>query len=183
MIFVETQRLFFRTHEPQDEPDFISMHTDPEVRRYVGGRAWPLEKARTRFRDEYLGRPKETYGLWATILKEERKYIGSCGLRAGDKKGEAHLGYYLARPYWRRGFASEASQAFIDVAFNRLGLARLVADVEKGNDASAHILQKFGFKCISREEIPASGRVINLYELTRSEWEKKSPQHRVGLKL
>jgi ribosomal-protein-alanine N-acetyltransferase len=141
----------------------------------VGGRAWPLEKARARFREEYLGRPKETYGLWATILKEEKKYMGGCGLRAGDKKGEAHLGYYLAQPYWGRGFASEASLASIGVAFTRLRLVRLLADVEKGNDASEHILQKFGFKYISREEIPASGRVINLYELTRSKWEKKSP--------
>ena len=172
---METERLLFRTHEPKDEPDFISMHTDPEVRRYVGGRAWPLEKARARFRDEYLGRPKETYGLWATILKEEKKYIGCCGLRAGNTTSEAHLGYYLARPYWRLGFASEASLAFIGVAFTRLRLVRLLADVEKGNDASEHILQKFGFKFISFEEIPASGRIINLYELTKSEWEKKSP--------
>ena len=50
-----------------------------------------------------------------------------------------------------------------------------MGDVEKGNDTSEHILQRYGFKYISREEIPASGRVINLYELTRSEWEKKSP--------
>jgi ribosomal-protein-alanine N-acetyltransferase len=174
VIFLETSRLLFRTHEPQDESDFIGMHTDPEVRRYVGGRPWPLEKARTRFRDEYLGRPKETYGLWATILKEESKYIGCCGLRAGDKKGEAHLGYYLAQPYWRRGFASEASQAFIDVAFTRLRLLRLLADVEKGNAVSEHILRKFGFKFISSEEIPASDRIINLYELTKSESVKKS---------
>ena len=171
---METQRLLFRTHEPQDEPDFISMHTDPEVRRYVGGRAWPLEKARTRFREEYLGWPKETYGLWATILKEEKKYIGCCGLRAGTTTSEAHLGYFLTRPYWRLGFACEASLAFIGVGFTRLRLVRLLADVEKGNDASEHILQRFGFKYISREEIPASGRIINLYELTRSEWEKKA---------
>jgi RimJ/RimL family protein N-acetyltransferase len=174
VFFLETSRLLFRTHEPQDESDFIGMHTDPEVRRYVGGRPWPLEKARARFRDEYLGRPKETYGLWATILKEESKYIGCCGLRAGDKKGEAHLGYYLAQPYWRRGFASEASQAFIDVAFTRLRLLRLLADVEKGNAVSEHILRKFGFKFISSEEIPASDRIINLYELTKSESVKKS---------
>jgi len=170
---METQRLLFRTHEPQDEPDFISMHRDPEVRRYVGGRAWPLEKARTRFREEYLGWPKEIYGLWATILKEKTKYIGCCGLRAGNTTSEAHLGYYLARPYWGRGLASEASQAFIDVAFTRLRLARLLADVEKGNDPSEHILQKFGFKFISSEELPASRRILNFYELMKSEWEKK----------
>lgn len=75
MIFLETERLLFRTHEARDEADFIGMHTDPEVRRYVGGQAWPLEKAQHRFRNEYLGRPTETYGLWAAILKEEGKYM------------------------------------------------------------------------------------------------------------
>ncbi len=68
MIFLETERLLFRSHEPQDEADFVAMHTDPEVRRYMGGQAWPLEKAQSRFRDEYLGRPTRTFCLWATIL-------------------------------------------------------------------------------------------------------------------
>jgi ribosomal-protein-alanine N-acetyltransferase len=174
MTFLEPKRLLFRSHELQDEPDFVAMHTDPEVRRYVGGQAWSLEKAQSRFRNEYLGHPTDTFGLWATILKEEGKYIGCCGLRAGQHETEAHLGFYLARPYWRRGFASEASKAFIDAAFTRLQLVRLLADVEKGNAASEHILQKFGFKYLSCEEIPASGRIILVYELAKSEWAKNS---------
>ena len=172
MIFLETDRLLFRSHEPQDEPAFIAMHTDPEVRRYVGGQPWPLEKAQLRFRNEYLGKPDDTYGLWATILKEEGSYIGSCGLRAGDQQTEAHLGYYLAQPYWRRGLASEACKALIEFAFTSLGSLRLLADVQKGNAASEHILQKLGFKYFSQEVIPASGRILHFYELTKSDWEK-----------
>ena len=174
MIFLETERLLFRTHELQDEADFIAMHTDSEVRRYMGGQAWPLEKAQSRFRDQYLGRPTKTFGLWATILKEEAKYIGCCGLRAVENVKEAHLGYFLARPFWRRGIASEASGVFIDIAFRRLRLRRLLADVEKGNDASEHILRKFGFKYLSQELIPANGRIILLYELPRTEWERRA---------
>jgi [ribosomal protein S5]-alanine N-acetyltransferase len=175
MIFLETERLLFRSHEPKDEADFVRMHIDPEVRRYVGGQgqSWSLEKAQYRFRNEYLGRPTESYGLWATILKEEGSYIGCCGLRAGEVEKEAHLGYFLAQPYWRRGFASEASKAFIDAAFTRFRLLRLLADVEKGNAASEHILRKFGFQHVSREEIPRNGRVILVYELSRAEWERK----------
>jgi RimJ/RimL family protein N-acetyltransferase len=150
------------------------MHTDAKVRRYVGGQAWSLEKAQSRFRNEYLGRPTATYGMWATILKEERKYIGCCGLRACQPQREASLGYYLAQPYWRRGFASEASQAFINLAFTHLHLIRLLARVEKGNAASEHILQKFGFKYASQEVIPASGRILHSYELTKADWQKKS---------
>jgi len=172
MIFLETERLLFRTHELHDEPAFTALHTDAEVRRYVGGQPWPVETAQTRFRNEYIGKPDDTYGLWATILKEEGNYIGSCGLRAGDQQTEAHLGYYLAQPYWRRGLASEACKALIEFAFTSLGSLRLLADVQKGNAASEHILQKFGFKYFSQEVIPASGRILHFYELTKSDWEK-----------
>jgi len=168
MIFLETARLLFRTHEPGDETDFIKMHTDPEVRRYVGGEAWPVEKAQYRFRNQYLGRPTKTYGLWATILKNDSKYIGYCGLRAAPGEKAAYLGYYISKPYWRQGFASEAATAFIHVAFERLRLGRLLADVEQGNAPSERILQKFGFSYLRREEIPSTGRVILFYELSRA---------------
>lgn len=176
MIFLETERLLFRSHEPEDEDDFVKMHTDPEVRRYVGGQPWTVKKAVHRFRSEYLGEPREVHGLWATVLKDERKYVGCCGLRIG--KDDASLGFYIARPYWGKGIASEASRAFIDVAFRRLELARVSATVERGHAASEHILRKFGFQYASEEQIPASPRIICLYQLLRSEWEK---EHGAGL--
>jgi RimJ/RimL family protein N-acetyltransferase len=173
MIFMETERLRFRSHEAGDEADFVSMHTDAEVRRYVGGQAWPVDKARSRFREQYLGRPIETYGLWATVFKEEGKYIGSCGLRAPGSGMGASLASYLARAYWGRGLASEATRAFIDIAFTRLDLQRVEADVEKGNAASEQILRKFGFKYVRREEIAGRRRVIDFYELARPEWQRR----------
>jgi [ribosomal protein S5]-alanine N-acetyltransferase len=170
VIFLETRRLLFRTHEAGDEAEFVSMHTDAEVRRYVGGQPWPVDKARARFREQYIGKPTETYGLWATVFKEEGKYIGGCGLRAPGNGVGASLGNYLARPYWRRGLGSEAAQAFIDVAFTRPGLAWVEADAEEGNTASEHILRKLGFTYVRQEVIPGRGRIINFYELTRGEW-------------
>ncbi len=175
MIFLETERLLFRSHESQDESDFVAMHTDPEVRRYVGGQAWPLDKAIQRFRKEYLGRPTKAFGLWATILKEDGKYIGSCGLNAPRIGGRTFLGYYIARPYSARGLASEACKALLDYGFNRLRLHSIFADVEKGHAISEHILQKFGFHWVSQEEIPAGGRIISLYELQRTEWKNRKP--------
>jgi ribosomal-protein-alanine N-acetyltransferase len=165
VIFFETTRLLFRSHEGRDEEEFIRMHTDPEVRRYVGGQAWSREKARSRFRSQYLGKPSRMYGLWATILKAEQKYVGCCGLRAAREANATHLAYYFARPYWGRGLASEASTAFIDLAFTRLQLRRLLADVDERNAVSRHILGKFGFNVEGRQELAASGRVILRYEL------------------
>jgi ribosomal-protein-alanine N-acetyltransferase len=175
MIFLDTARLLFRSHQIEDEDDFIAMHTDPEVRRYVGGRAWPVEEAVRRFRKGYVGHPNETYGMWATIFKADGKYIGCCGLNSTDNGSRVALGYFIARPYWGRGLASEASKAFLDLGFNRLRLAGITADVQKGHAVSEHILQKFGFHFVSEELIPASGRIISLYELTQSEWQNLNP--------
>jgi [ribosomal protein S5]-alanine N-acetyltransferase len=170
VIFLVTERLIFRTHELQDENDFVQMHTDPEVRRYVGGQAWPIEKALHRFRTQYLGRPAKTYGLWAAVLKEEEKYVGCCGLRSA-KEG-ARLGFYFSRPYWGRGLATEAATAFVNLGFQRLRQRRILADVDEGNGASEHILEKLGFRCLSREEISASKRVICHHQLQKAKWEK-----------
>lgn len=172
MIFLSTPRLLFRPHHRDDEPAFIRMHTDPRVRRYVGGPAWSKEKAMQRFRAEYLGKPQKTYGLWAAILKmeskgresEEGKFIGSAGLRF-VRAGEASLGLYFAPLYWGRGVGTEAGRAFVDLAFDRLKLNRVVADVEKGHAASERVLQKLGFAKIREEVIPGGRRIICHYEL------------------
>jgi RimJ/RimL family protein N-acetyltransferase len=79
----------------------------------------------------------------------------------------------LARPYWGCGLGSEASQAFVDLAFTQLGLESVEADAEEGNVASEHILQKCGFKYVRREVIPGRGRVINFYELAKGEWQRR----------
>jgi ribosomal-protein-alanine N-acetyltransferase len=172
MTFLETERLLFRSHEPQDEEEFVKMHTDYEVRRYVGGRAWPIEEALRRFRNGYLGHPNETYGLWATILKEDSRYIGACGLNLAPDQLAPSLAYYIARPCWSCGLATEASAAFLEDCFTRLGLTRILAGVEKGHAVSEHILQKFGFKLVSDEKVPTSSRIISRYELTGEVWLK-----------
>jgi [ribosomal protein S5]-alanine N-acetyltransferase len=171
MIFHESKRLIFRSHEPRDEGDFVTMHTDAEVRRYVGGSAWSREKALQRFRDSYVGKPDDVFGLWATILKENGRFIGSCGLANPPNADAPHLGYYIARPYWGQGLASEAAKAFLEIGFVRLSLPRILADVEKGHMASERILQKFSFKLLSEEKFP-TGRVISTYQLSQAQWKQ-----------
>jgi RimJ/RimL family protein N-acetyltransferase len=62
------------------------------------------------------------------------------------------------------------------VAFTRLRLLRLGADVELGNAASEHILRNFGFRYVSREQIPRSGRVLVLDELSEAQWQREKTQ-------
>ena len=75
--------------------------------------------------------------------------IGFDGLRVGATH-RAQLGYWLAKPFWGRGIATQAVGAVCAFAFADLGLTRIVARVLEGNAASARVLEKTGFQLESR---------------------------------
>ena len=74
------------------------------------------------------------------------------------------MGYWIARPYWGRGFATEACRALIEIA-RALGLPALEGSHFVDNPASARVLEKLGFEplgliaprmsCARGEEVPA----------------------------
>lgn len=152
MIVLETERLLFRKHLPEDREPFCMLEADPDVRRFAGGEPRTREAARRRF-DQSLLRPGASrLRLWATIFKEDRRYIGYCGVYPYFRPAgppitkEGALGFTLAREYWNRGLATEAARAFVAFGLNELRLRRIVASVEVGNAASVHVLEKLGFR-------------------------------------
>ena len=55
------------------------------------------------------------------------------------------MGYWIARPYWGRGFATEACSALIAMA-RTLGLSGLEGSHFLDNPSSARVLEKLGFE-------------------------------------
>ena len=165
MIHLETERLLFRDHEETDLESYCEMETDPVYRSPQP--VHPPHELERSFREAWLI-PK-TMGLWATILKSTNQYIGRCGLyphRNDDDliiPGEANIAFYLARPYWGQGLATEAGKAFIDFGFNTLGLSRIEAGINANNQASIRVIQKLGFVWIQSGQ--GGGNSWHLYEL------------------
>jgi RimJ/RimL family protein N-acetyltransferase len=158
MIVLETERLLFRAHTEDDLEAFCALEADPQVRRFVGGSPRSRERAERKFRDSFLVPIADRLGLWATVFKPDDRYIGYCGVYPhfgveGPIPGEGALGYTLARAYWGRGLATEAARGFVDFGFEDLHLRRIVAMVEVGNGASAHVLEKLGFRLWRLETI------------------------------
>jgi ribosomal-protein-alanine N-acetyltransferase len=165
VIVLESERLLFRSHEAADLDAFCAMEADAEVRRYVGGAPRTREAAEQRFRERAMQPVEDRLAMWATVLKEDWRYIGRCGLypsirgeQRGEQKvaGEAVLGFYLARQFWGQGFASEAGRAFVEFGFDELKLERIVTAVQVGNTASVRVLKKLGFVVTSHEIGPRS---------------------------
>jgi ribosomal-protein-alanine N-acetyltransferase len=86
----------------------------------------------------------------------------------------AQLGYWMDAGHVRRGLMSEAVDATLGFAFDRLGLHRLQAAVMPTNHASRSILQKRGFREEGYAEryLRIAGKWEDhvLYGLTLEEW-------------
>ena len=71
------------------------------------------------------------------------RIIGACGI--GNYDGNAELGYWIARPYWGLGFATEAARAVVNIA-KAIGHKKLIASHFTDNPASGNVLRKLGFQ-------------------------------------
>ena len=168
-IILESERLQFRAHVPADKDVYCAMEMDALVRRYVGGHPRTREDAEGRFMNA-LKPVSGKLNMWATVFKQDDKYIGRCGIYphfAGDGSvipGEASLGLYIAREYWGRGLATEAGEALINMGFDELKLNWVVTMVQVGNEASVRVLQKLG-SVIEWTENNPNGRSFYHFEL------------------
>ena len=70
--------------------------------------------------------------------------IGCTGYRAFGRD-HAELGYWIGRPYWGMGYATEAVQALIAHAFDTDGFDYLLAGHFADNPASERVIRKLGF--------------------------------------
>ncbi len=81
---------------------------------------------------------------------EQSELVGLISLKdRGD--GRAVIGYWVAPQLWGGGFASEAAEMVIAHA-RRAGFRVLNALVHQGNDASARVLTKVGFRYTGEAE-------------------------------
>ncbi len=69
------------------------------------------------------------------------------------------LGYWVDRPYWGLGYATEAGRAVVEMAFEGLRLESLDAGHYLDNPASARVLAKLGFR--------PTGRIADLHSEAR----------------
>ncbi len=106
----------------------------------------------------------EIYFYYALFNKKTGEYLGNCGVGnfVRSLTQSAFLGYSLFNNHWGKGYAEEAVNALIDIAFNDHKLHRVVAGIESGNKKSIRLVKKLGFR---REGV--AKRVV----LLRDEWQ------------
>ncbi|MGE4123622.1 MAG: GNAT family N-acetyltransferase, partial [Solirubrobacterales bacterium] len=170
---LETARLVLRAPRPEDAGWIERLAGDWEVAKLTARIPHPYppgEAAR------FIASLPEGDGLTFAIERRgDAETIGMIGARPGD--AEAELGYWIGRPFWGQGFASEALEALVRHLFLRHRFQRLVASARPENRASIRVQEKTGFAFAGRgeEAAPARGGVmpVEFRALDRAGWERR----------
>ena len=119
---------------------------------------------------------------FAITRKSDVALIGAIGLMNIAAGHQAELGYWIGEPYWSQGFCTEAAQAVLDYAFQRLDLIRVHAHHLSRNPASGRVMQKIGMthEGCQRSHVIKWGRPedIEIYGILKQDWQAAHPTAR-----
>jgi len=94
--------------------------------------------------------------------------------------GIPEIGYWIAAPYRRRGFAGDATHAILHRLFTQSSAPTVQAWVHVGNKPSQRLLKRAGFRRtgFGMRHSRAQGRHVPavLFGLTRADWAKQAPR-------
>jgi [ribosomal protein S5]-alanine N-acetyltransferase len=97
----------------------------------------------------YLARQRgSTHVVHLVCLRGSDELVGVVNINEIVRRNFrcAYLGYYVFSPYQKQGLMTEGVALAVDDAFGRLGLHRLEANVQPGNQASLRLVRRLGFR-------------------------------------
>lgn len=143
-MFARTERLLLRPGWVEDAPALAAAIGDEAILTNLATAPSPYRLADA---ESWLSTPRaEGEAVFVMIARTEGapRLVGGIGLhRSGE---DMELGYWVARPFWGLGFATEAGRAVIDIARHTLRHQRLVAGHFLDNPGSGNVLRKLGFR-------------------------------------
>ena len=154
-LILETDRLILRPLELSDAEDMFAMDKNSNVHKYLWQK--PHQNIDESIQNiEYINKQyaENNIGRFATILKQTGEFIGWTGIKFINEEpvnGNINFydyGYRLNEKFWNKGYATEASIAWLDYGFNKMKIEKMNAYTHAQNGASNHILQKVGMNAI-----------------------------------
>ena len=97
-------------------------------------------------------------------------YGASCDCKLPTRDGEPIVGYWVAKPYWNKGYCTEALQLMLDYIRNNTSLTSLLCGHFVDNPASGRVMEKCGFvptgeECYDETLYTGKGRPIRVLRL------------------
>ena len=151
MLKIEGDRIILRDHKVEDLMVMHAWMADPEIMHFLPWRTTRLEETFQRLAEclDANAKAERTRYYFAIELKETPCVIGEAGFTLEGRVqegGAAEMGYFLLRPYWGQGYATEAARLMIAFCFDFLGLHKVTAQCDAGNEASEKVMIRCGMQ-------------------------------------
>ena len=153
LLQYETQRLILKVLGPDYSNDVLRFYSNDKdlFERYEADRSvnfYTEPHQRTILQLEYGLALKLSQVRFYVFLKEDPDtIIGTvCLYDISNTYSRADIGYKFASEHHHKGYASEAVEKLIDIAFSELNLHRICAHVQEGNLPSIRLLHNMGFQ-------------------------------------
>jgi RimJ/RimL family protein N-acetyltransferase len=149
---IETLRLRLRGYRSEDLSRSVAMWSDPNVTRFISGRASTEQQTWNRLLS-YVGHwALMGFGYWVIEEKATGEFVGDVGFAdfkraiAPSMRGKPELGFALASRFHGKGYATEAVHGALAWADAELPEPRTVCLVTPQNVASLHVVHKCGYE-------------------------------------
>lgn len=175
MQTVSTERLVLRPFESTDAEVIEALAGDADVARttnlpypYPAGGAVPWIEA-----GHEAAAHGQRYPL-AIVRRLDGQLVGCMTLLVAPEHRRGELAYWIGRPYWGQGYATEAGARIVAYAFGELQLNRVTAQAMRRNRASTRVMEKLGMvhEGTLRQEIYHCGAFedVDVYGLLRADY-------------
>ena len=170
----ETERLRFRLLLQSDYDEWLNLFIGTDAARFLGMGHLPTAKEQC---DLWFEKGFERYknqkgGMNVLIDKQTGKLVGQCGLLLQEIEDQTimEVGYSLLPQSWGKGYAIEAASKCRDYAFSNGYTDVLYSIIHIENTSSVRVAEKNGMR-LHRFLSDFKGMPVNLYRITREEWE------------
>jgi ribosomal-protein-alanine N-acetyltransferase len=169
---LRTSRLVLRPLELADVPRLLELAGDRDIALNTINIPHPYTpeaaEAWVRCQDEIRQHGDVNFAI------DDGKLVGGIGLRVQRDYERAEIGYWIGKPYWGCGYATEAAGAMIRYGFEELKLHRIYAGYFGRNEKSARVMIKNGMKYEGRlrEHVKKWDEFVDIvyYGILREEW-------------
>ena len=175
---IPTERLILRAFRPDDVDAVFAMQSRPDVARFLYWDARTEPEVREALAKKIAStaiREEEDVLFLAAELRATGELVGDVVLQWTSRQHLAgEIGFIVHPDHQGRGYATEASWVLLRLAFEELGLHRVVGRVDARNIGSARVLEKLGMRreahLIENEYVKGEWQSELVYAILAREW-------------
>ncbi|MBS1548108.1 MAG: GNAT family N-acetyltransferase [Bacteroidetes bacterium] len=147
-----TKHLVLHALEERDAEAVHGLRSNPAVMRFIPKPLFThVEESLRMIQDFRQAARQGTCVMWGITVHGSAQLVGYIGYwRLVNGMHLAEIGYALHPDLWGQGLMSEALEAVLAFGFGTMHLKTVEAQVTPDNVASIHVLERNGFRAVSR---------------------------------